>query len=122
MTFLSKQSKLEKAISKYEQRLERGETKKKIKRLHDQAWSKISAQVSLRDKMTCRVCGCQTTRWEVGRPEWWGTCHHLVYRSAGGTDELSNLVWLCFKCHQAEHDHELSITGTASALTIERLK
>lgn len=121
MTFLSKQSKLEKAISKWEKAQGRQETRKKLKRLHDEAWAKLSAQVSVRDKMTCRVCGCQTTRWGVGRPEWWGQAHHIVYRSAGGLDVLPNLVWLCFKCHQAEHDHKLSITGTAADLKVEPL-
>ena len=120
MTFLSKQSKLEKAISKYDRSQERGETKRKLKRLHDEAWAKVSAQVSVRDTMTCRVCGCQTTRWGIGRPEWWGSAHHIIYRSAGGLDVLPNLVWLCFKCHQDEHDHELIITGTSDALRVER--
>lgn len=121
MTFLSKQSKLEKAISKYEERHKKGLERDRLKRLHDDAWAKVSAFVSVRDKMLCRVCGCKTNRWGVGHPRSYGSAHHIVYRSAGGKDTPDNCVWTCWTCHDMEHRHELSITGTASALTIERL-
>lgn len=29
--------------------------------------------------------------------------HHIVYRSRGGTSELSNLACLCRDCHNAAH-------------------
>ena len=29
--------------------------------------------------------------------------HHIKLRSLGGSDDRSNLVWLCRKCHNAEH-------------------
>jgi predicted HNH restriction endonuclease len=35
--------------------------------------------------------------------------HHVEYRSAGGEDELDNLVTLCAWCHAALHDGHLSI-------------
>lgn len=31
------------------------------------------------------------------------TIHHIIPRSIGGTDDLSNLVWLCGECHQKLH-------------------
>lgn len=120
MTFLTKLSPLDRAIAKYEKSKDRAATRTRAKRLHDEAWAKVSAAVCVRDKATCRVCACHTTRWGVGRPEWWGQAHHIVYRSAGGLDVLSNLLWLCFKCHQAEHDHEIDITGTADNFNVER--
>lgn len=30
--------------------------------------------------------------------------HHVIYRSAGGSDEVSNLVGLCRPCHQKAHN------------------
>ncbi|PWT76401.1 MAG: hypothetical protein C5B59_06660 [Bacteroidetes bacterium] len=35
--------------------------------------------------------------------------HHLKYRSQGGKHVLNNLLTLCWKCHQAEHDGHLII-------------
>ena len=35
--------------------------------------------------------------------------HHIVYRSAGGPDELDNLIILCWICHRAVHDGFLKI-------------
>ena len=31
------------------------------------------------------------------------TPHHIVFRSQGGTDDLSNLLTLCLRCHDAVH-------------------
>lgn len=31
--------------------------------------------------------------------------HHICRRSQGGTNELSNLLGLCFVCHQWIHEH-----------------
>jgi len=31
--------------------------------------------------------------------------HHVLPRSAGGTDAPSNLVWLCAQCHRHVHDN-----------------
>jgi 5-methylcytosine-specific restriction endonuclease McrA len=35
--------------------------------------------------------------------------HHIVYRSAGGSDDLSNLVTLCAKCHDDVHGGRLKL-------------
>ena len=52
-----------------------------------------------RDDWHCRCCN----RMEGLHP------HHVEYRSAGGEDELDNLVTLCAWCHAALHDGHLSI-------------
>jgi ATP-dependent DNA helicase RecQ len=59
-------------------------------------WGKIRESVLHRDSYRCVECGtpCSATEADV---------HHLLPRSAGGTDEPSNLVTLCDGCHAAHH-------------------
>ena len=75
-------------------------------------WAARRRSVGDRDHWMCRACR------EVAIV--FGDPHHIVYRSAGGSDDLSNLVWLCRTCHDAEHAHDIRITGTADDLRIER--
>src|SRR5258708_5764208 len=49
----------------------------------------------VRDK-GCRVHGCD-------RPVNWSNPHHIVYRSRGGSDNLENLVLLCYYHHRQVH-------------------
>ena len=53
-----------------------------------------------RDKHTCQCCGAKKVRLEV---------HHIVYRSNGGTNDLSNLITLCEKCHKKVHAGKIAI-------------
>jgi ATP-dependent DNA helicase RecQ len=59
-------------------------------------WGNIRESVLHRDSYRCVECGtpCGATEADV---------HHLLPRSAGGTDESSNLVTLCDGCHAAHH-------------------
>ena len=67
-------------------------------------------KVFVRDKFRCAVPGCRSRRClEV---------HHIVPRSLGGTNELSNLVLLCAGHHQLHHDGKLRIEGRAPAVEI----
>src|SRR5258708_2138849 len=50
----------------------------------------------VRDK-GCRVHGCD-------RPVNWSNPHHIVYRSRGGSDNLENLVLLCYYHHRQVHE------------------
>ena len=50
----------------------------------------------VRDK-GCRFPGCD-------RQVNWSNPHHIVYRSRGGSDELTNLVLLCFFHHRLVHE------------------
>lgn len=38
------------------------------------------------------------------------TCHHLIYRSQGGTNDLNNVITLCNSCHDGHHRKKLLIT------------
>jgi 5-methylcytosine-specific restriction endonuclease McrA len=52
-----------------------------------------------RDDWHCRNCGNRQTL----------DPHHVIHRSAGGEHVLSNLLTLCRKCHDDEHDGRLVI-------------
>jgi ATP-dependent DNA helicase RecQ len=56
-------------------------------------WVNIREAVLRRDNYKCLECGtpCHSAEADV---------HHLLPRSAGGTDEPSNLVTLCDGCGQ----------------------
>ncbi|MBD1831147.1 HNH endonuclease [Cyanobacteria bacterium FACHB-472] len=53
------------------------------------SWREIRQQALRRDNRTCQVC----------RKEHSGQVHHIIPRSKGGTDDLSNLITLCGRCH-----------------------
>ena len=59
-------------------------------------WVNIREAVLRRDNYKCLECGtpCRAAEADV---------HHLLPRSAEGTDEPSNLVTLCDGCHAARH-------------------
>ena len=59
-------------------------------------WANIRETVLRRDNYKCLECGtsCRAAEADV---------HHLLPRSAKGTDEPSNLVTLCDGCHAAHH-------------------
>jgi len=59
-------------------------------------WVNIREAVLRRDNYKCVECGtlCRASEADV---------HHLLPRSAEGTDEPSNLVTLCDGCHAAHH-------------------
>jgi ATP-dependent DNA helicase RecQ len=59
-------------------------------------WVNIREAILRRDNYKCLECGnpCCAAEADV---------HHLLPRSAGGTDEPSNLVTLCDGCHAAHH-------------------
>jgi 5-methylcytosine-specific restriction endonuclease McrA len=64
------------------------------------------AEIDRRDGRRCRACGRRSDPDGTGLLER-GHRHHIVYRSAGGSDEPSNRVTLCAGCHDAEHMNKL---------------
>ena len=73
-------------------------------------WTKVREGVLLRDNHRCVECGiwCRDADADV---------HHLLPRSAGGTDEPSNLVTLCDGCHAAHHP---KLAGRLARRVMER--
>lgn len=53
----------------------------------------LRKRVLERDRGRCRFCGVDRNL----------HLHHIVYRSQGGLHEESNLITLCFKCHETVH-------------------
>ena len=64
--------------------------------LRSSDWANIREAILRRDKYTCVECRKPYPPAELD-------VHHLLPRSAGGTDEPSNLVTLCDGCHAAHH-------------------
>lgn len=60
-------------------------------------WRKARAAVLERDGHRCRACG-QKHGLDV---------HHVVMRSLGGSDDVTNLIALCRDCHTSVHGHVL---------------
>jgi len=59
-------------------------------------WALLREEVFKRDKYQCQNCGAAG----VGL-----NCHHIVPINKGGTNQLSNLITLCEKCHAKVHPH-----------------
>jgi ATP-dependent DNA helicase RecQ len=59
-------------------------------------WRRIREAILRRDKFKCVECEKPCYRAEAD-------IHHLLPRSAGGSDEPSNLITLCDGCHAAHH-------------------
>ncbi|ELY49541.1 HNH endonuclease [Natronolimnohabitans innermongolicus] len=57
-------------------------------------WDELRAKTLRRDGYACRRCGADDRTLQA---------HHVVPRSAGGPDELENLVTVCRPCHGVIH-------------------
>lgn len=60
-------------------------------------WTDIARKIRHRDGYQCKVCGCTDSTLDV---------HHIIYLSHHGTNQQSNLITLCRRCHEVEHDRE----------------
>lgn len=65
-------------------------------------WKKLTSAVTRRDGRSCRSCGALRAL----------DLHHILMRSLGGKDELTNLCWVCRDCHKAIHGHALKARWT----------
>ncbi len=69
------------------------------------AWQRISRAVLMRDHYSCRICG-NGSFGEVNSSHSFSKhhlavqVHHVIPRSAGGTDSFKNLITLCEDCHR----------------------
>jgi HNH endonuclease len=71
-----------------------------------------------RDRWHCRCCNATGAL----------TPHHIVFKSQGGDDSLSNLITLCLACHSDIHEGRLGIlvpegmVATAGNIKFKRMK
>ncbi len=115
---IPKPSRLDRDVAKWAARVAKAAKRNADVRAAKAAWLKRSNECEKRDGGICRLCGEPTL--QIGDPRRLGGAHHIVYRSAGGTDDLSNLLWMHALCHEREHQHHIRITGTSDDLRIER--
>lgn len=81
-------------VKKYKPNLRPHMSEKAIQsRMDLQHWLELRSQVLLRDNFRCRECNYYK-HLEV---------HHIIPKSKGGTDEPSNLITLCQRCHGKKH-------------------
>lgn len=80
-------------------------------------WRFVCKLVDQRDGKACRCCDKRSDPEATGLLKR-GHRHHLVYRSAGGTDTTDNLVTLCADCHNDEHKNRLRIEGNPDVALI----
>jgi 5-methylcytosine-specific restriction endonuclease McrA len=71
------------------------------KRAIERAWEAVKQVIAKRDKYRCRLCGKACG---YGNPiETRADAHHIIFASAGGTDDSWNLLHLCRGCHDLCH-------------------
>lgn len=90
--------------------LSRARERQQSKDAKARAWRLVRQRVLARDGRRCRLCG------NGGRLD----VHHIRLRSAGGTNEPSNLIAACRPCHESVHLYQTALSGTAEKLRIER--
>ncbi len=66
--------------------------------------------IDARDHRICRCCGRRSDPEATGLLVR-GHRAHIVYASAGGSNDPSNRVTLCAKCHNDEHKNRLRFTA-----------
>jgi 5-methylcytosine-specific restriction endonuclease McrA len=74
------------------------------------ATDRIRREVFSRDQGRCRVCQTPVLLYTSDDFRLMHA-HHVVYASAGGSDEPINRCALCLECHAKEHGQRLSIEG-----------
>jgi HNH endonuclease len=67
------------------------------------AWKRLSAAVLNRDNYVCRYCGGRAT-----------TADHVVPKSKGGSDVMSNLVAACRSCNSGKRDRSPQVSSGVS--------
>lgn len=115
---LLKPSRYERDLEKHERRLARAKAKRTAKRVEVDAFAQLRRLVYLRDRATCRVFGTPL-KLVSANPLEVAHCHHVIFRSAGGSDALENLALLSPRAHDLVHRHVIDVTGDANkTLTI----
>lgn len=107
---LLKPSKLDRLIRRQQGRVSAEALKRKLRRTEMAREREIRMATYERDKGLCRAYGVPVNFAGVD-PLRVAHCHHFKYRSAGGSDDISNRITLSPQAHDLEHRHLLHISG-----------
>lgn len=103
-------------IERYQRRILRRALKMRSQKAEDRAEQArqklIRLSVYTRDHGRCRAFGVPL-KFESDNLLKRSECHHIVYRSAGGTWDTFNLCTLSPKAHRMEHEGLLEVSGNA---------
>jgi len=92
-----------------------GKKKKKKRGLSPEQRNRVYREVIERD-IVCQNPGCNSG-WPLDLP------HHVVFKSQGGLDTESNLVFLCCECHRLIHaEGKLKVSGVYPDFVFEEQK
>lgn len=109
-----KPSALDRQIEKYKRRMAKAKDKRAEERREREAWSVVRKAAFVRDRGRCRAFGTPLSL-VTANPELLAHAHHVVFRSAGGSDDLSNVCTLSPRAHEMVHRHMLDVEGDANA-------
>ncbi len=74
------------------------------------SWHLLRVQIHQRDGGKCRRCH-KKVYLSTPNLDALLEVHHVIFRSAGGSDHPSNLVALCLPCHSLIHTHRAEWKG-----------
>ncbi len=118
---LAKPSRFDRTVDKHKRQVKKRSAKRDEHKVEREYWRVITEHIFLRDRGLCRACGV-TVRPKHPNPARVAHVHHIVYRSAGGSDHKSNLVLVCARCHDLEHRHIYSMAGNGDELVTVTLR
>lgn len=113
---LAKPSRLDRDVAKHKKRVAKRSEKRETDKAEAAIWRAICDVIFKRDQGRCRVCSCTVHQREDKDPKRRAHTHHIEYRSAGGSDETTNLALLCGECHSFEHQHRIEISGNGDGV------
>lgn len=116
---LWKSSTLDRKAAKYEARVARVKSKKAEDRKAAAVFSLKRQQAYQRDHGLCRVFGVPV-KLTSANPLEVAHAHHVIFRSAGGTDDLSNLATVSARAHDLIHRHVIDVSGNANGTLVIR--
>ncbi len=119
MISFQKPSKLLAASDRYLAKQKKAAAKRTLKRKAKldaiAAFQVVRERAYRRDGGCCRVLGIPL-KLHSDNPFLVAHAHHVIYRSAGGTDDLDNILTVSLDAHRMEHEHKIDISGHANGV------
>jgi len=116
---LLKPSRLDRAVRQFQRRRLRRTTRQAKVRALALVSSQLRKEAYARDGGCCRVTGVPL-KLVSDNPELVAHGHHVIFRSAGGADELWNIAIVSPRVHERIHQHQYDVEGNANDTLICR--